>query len=170
MKRVYWDVNELSPNSGPLGLISGKAQVVPAGTEIHVEQAKVRKEVPQYEEMAQRAGIFFFFEDGEVPQAPFFAVPTIRLFARDRDGNWYGQSDPLGDGVYRISPDGTAVQVSERMERFVRRLLAGEEVRELERPVPALKVYPSKEAAARAVELVPLSQLLPKDWKGASEE
>ena len=32
-----------------------------------------------------------------------------------------------------------------------------------------LALYPSKEAAAQAVELVPLSELLPKDWKGAEE-
>ena len=52
---------------------------------------------------------------------------------------------------------------------FARRLLAGEDWRELWEPAQELALYPSKEAAARAVELVPLSELLPKDWKGAEE-
>lgn len=169
MKTIYWDVGELPPDSGVFGFIDSEVRIVPAGTEVHVEQAKVRKEVPQYEEMAQQAGIFFFFSDRKAPEIPFFAVPAVRLFARDQDGSWYGQSAPLGDGVYRISLDGTAVQVSESIERFVRCLLTGDEVRELCRPVRGLRIFPSKEAAAQAVELVSLWELLPEDWKGAEK-
>ena len=105
-----------------------------------------------------------------MPEVPFFTAPHVELFARDRDGNWYGRSAPLEDRVYRIPPEGgTPVQVSESMERFARRLLAGEEVRELCRPAQELRVFPSKAAAAQAVELVPLSELLAENWKGAEE-
>ena len=52
---------------------------------------------------------------------------------------------------------------------FPPRLLAGGDGRELWEPAQELALYPSKEAVARAVELVPLSELLPKDWKGAEE-
>ena len=55
--------------------------------------------------------------------------------------------------------------VSEGMERFSGRLLAGEEVRELWEPALELTVYPSKTAAAQVVELVPVEELLPKGWK-----
>ena len=164
MRTIYVDLGELD-QSGALGLISSKVQILPAGAVIRTEQAEIRAEVPQYQEMAERAGVFFFFEDEELPELPFFAVPGLELAARDRDGSWYCRSEALGEGVYCVTPEGAAFRVSERMGRFSGRLLAGEEVRELWEPVPELRVYPSKAEAAREVELVPLEKLLPKGWK-----
>lgn len=164
MRTIYFDMGELN-RFGALGLLSSEAKVLPAGTVIHTEQAKVRKELPQYQEMAKRAGVFFFFEDEDIPNAPFFTVPYMELVARDRDGGWYGRAESIGDGVYCVTPDGAVFLVSEGMERFSGRLLAGEEVRELWEPVPELRVYPSKAEAAREVELVPPEKLLPKGWK-----
>ena len=164
MRTVYFDMGELN-RFGALGLLSSEAKVLPAGTVIHTEQAKIRKELPQYQEMAERAGIYFFFEDEELPEIPFYAVPSLELVARDREGNWYGRAEDLGEGVYCVTPEGAAFRVSERMGRFSGRLLAGEEVRELWEPVPELRVYPSKAEAAREVELVPPEKLLPKGWK-----
>ena len=164
MRTIYVDLVELD-QSGALGLISSKVRILPAGAVIRTEQAEIRAEVPQYQEMAERAGVFFFFEDEELPELPFFAVPGLELSARDRDGNWYGRSEDLREGVYCVTPEGAAFRVSERMGRFSGRLLAGEEVRELWVPVPELRVYPSKAEAAREVELVPLEELLPKGWK-----
>ena len=115
--------------------------------------------------MAERAGVFFFFEDEDIPNAPFFTVPYMELVARDRDGGWYGRAESIGDGVYCVTPDGAVFLVSEGMERFSGRLLAGEEVRELWEPALELTVYPSKTAAAQVVELVPVEELLPKGWK-----
>ena len=132
---------------------------------IRTEQAEIRAEVPRYQEMAERAGVFFFFEDEELPELPFFAVPGLELAARDRDGSWYGRSEALGEGVYCVTPEGAAFRVSERMGRFSGRLLAGEEVRELWEPALERTVYPSKTAAAQVVELVPVEELLPKGWK-----
>ena len=139
MRTVYFDMGELN-RFGALGLLSSEAKVLPAGTVIHTEQAKVRKELPQYQEMAERAGVFFFFEDEELPEIPFYAVPSLELVARDREGNWYGRSEDLREGVYCVTPEGAAFRVSERMGRFSGRLLAGEEVRELWEPVPELRV------------------------------
>ena len=164
MRTIYFDMGELN-RFGALGLLSSEAKVLPAGTVIHTEQAKIRKELPQYQEMAKRAGVFFFFEDEDIPNAPFFTVPYMELVARDRDGRWYGRAESIGDGVYCVTPDGAVFLVSEGMERFSRRLLAGEEVRELWEPALELTVYPSKEAAAQVVELVPLEELLPKGWE-----
>ena len=164
MRTVYFDMGELD-RFGALGFISSEAEILPAGTGIHTEQAGVRRELPRYQEMAERAGVFFFFEDEAVPSAPFFAVPYMELVARDRDGGWYGRAESIGEGVYRVAPDGAAFLVSDSMERFTGRLLAGEEVRERREPAPELAVYPSKEAAAQAVELVPLEELLPKGWR-----
>ena len=113
----------------------------------------------------QPLDLFFFFEDEDIPNAPFFTVPYMELVARDRDGRWYGRAESIGDGVYCVTPDGAVFLVSEGMERFSRRLLAGEEVRELWEPALELTVYPSKEAAAQVVELVPLEELLPKGWE-----
>ena len=81
MRTVYFDMGELN-RFGALGLLSSEAKVLPAGTVIHTEQAKVRKELPQYQEMAKRAGVFFFFEDEDIPNAPFFTVPYMELVAR----------------------------------------------------------------------------------------
>ena len=164
MRTIYVDLGELD-QSGALGLISSKVQILPAGAVIRTEQAEIRAEVPRYQEMAERAGVFFFFEDEELPEIPFYAVPSLELVARDREGNWYGRSEDLREGVYCVTPEGAAFRVSERMGRFSGRLLAGEEVRELWEPVPELRVYPSKAEAAREVELVPLEELLPKGWK-----
>ena len=164
MRTIYVDLGELD-QSGALGLISSKVQILPAGAVIRTEQAEIRAEVPRYQEMAERAGVFFFFEDEELPEIPFYAVPSLELVARDREGNWYGRAEDLGEGVYCVTPEGTAFRVSEDMGRFSSRLLAGEEVRELWEPVPELRVYPSKAEAAREVELVPPEKLLPKGWK-----
>ena len=98
MRTVYFDMGELN-RFGALGLLSSEAKVLPAGTVIHTEQAKIRKELPQYQEMAERAGVFFFFEDEDIPNAPFFTVPYMELVARDRDGGWYGRAESIGDGV-----------------------------------------------------------------------
>ena len=164
MRTIYVDCGEVS-QSGPLGIFSCEVQILYAGTVLHTEQAKVRAEVPQYQEMAERAGVFFFFEDEDIPNAPFFTVPYMELVARDRDGGWYGRAESIGDGVYCVTPDGAVFLVSEGMERFSGRLLAGEEVRELWEPALELTVYPSKTAAAQVVELVPVEELLPKGWK-----
>ena len=164
VRTIYIDQEETA-QSGALVIVSGEVQIMRAGTVFHTEQDKVRAEVPQYQEMAERAGVFFFFEDEELPEIPFYAVPSLELVARDREGNWYGRSEDLGEGVYCVTPEGAAFRVSERMGRFSSRLLAGEEVRELWEPVPELRVYPSKAEAAREVELVPLEELLPKGWK-----
>ena len=74
MRTIYVDLVELD-QSGALGLISSKVRILPAGAVIRTEQAEIRAEVPQYQEMAERAGVFFFFEDEELPELPFFAVP-----------------------------------------------------------------------------------------------
>ena len=161
MRTIYVDCGEVS-QSGPLGIFSCEVQILYAGTVLHTEQAKVRAEVPQYQEMAERAGVFFFFEDEELPELPFFAVPGLELAARDRDGSWYGRSEALGEGVYCVTPEGTAFRVSEDMGRFSSRLLAGEEVREMWEPAPGLRVYPSKAEAAGQIRLIPLSELAPE--------
>ena len=135
MRTIYVDLGELD-QSGALGLISSKVQILPAGAVIRTEQAEIRAEVPRYQEMAERAGVFFFFEDEELPELPFFAVPGLELAARDR--------------------------VSEDMGRFSSRLLAGEEVREMWEPAPGLRVYPSKAEAAGQIRLIPLSELAPE--------
>ena len=80
MRTVYFDMGELN-RFGALGLLSSEAKVLPAGTVIHTEQAKIRKELPQYQEMAKRAGVFFFFEDEDIPNAPFFTVPYMERFS-----------------------------------------------------------------------------------------
>ena len=117
MRTIYIDYGEVS-QSGPLGIFSCEVQILYAGTVLHTEQAKVRAEVPQYQEMAERAGIYFFFEDEELPEIPFYAVPSLELVARDREGNWYGRAEDLGEGVYCVTPEGAAFRVSERMGRF----------------------------------------------------
>ena len=169
VKTVYWDMSELLPNSGIFGISSSEVNVVPAGTTLNVMSARERERMPQYGEIEERYGIFFFFRDRDVPELPFFAVPHLTLFARDGQGGWFGQSNQGEEEVYYITPEGEPFRVSSSMKEFARRLLAGEDWRELWEPAQELALYPSKEAAAQAVELVPLSELLPKDWKGAEE-
>ena len=169
MRTIYWDVSEMRGQDGPIGIFSSKVNVVPAGTTLNVMSARTREQTPQYGEVEEKYGISFFFSDREVPEIPFFAVPHLELFAQDREGGWFGMADSLEEEVYYITRSGEAFQVTRDRSSFARRLLAGEDWRELWEPAKELTLYPSKEAAARAVELVPLSELLPKDWKGAEE-
>ena len=169
VKTVYWDMSELSPNSGIFGISSSEVKVVPAGTTFRVMSPRTWEQTPQYGEVEERYGIFFFFSDRDEPELPFFAVPHLELFARDRESGWFGTSNQGEEEVYYITPEGAPFQVSNSMKNFARRLLAGEDWRKLWEPAQELALYPSKEAAAQAVELVPLSELLPKDWKGAEE-
>ena len=85
MKTVYWDMSELSPNSGIFGISSSEVNVVPAGTTFRVMSPRTREQAPQYGEIEERYGIFFFFSDRDELEAPFFAVPRLELFARDRE-------------------------------------------------------------------------------------
>ena len=169
MKTIYWDVSDMREKDGPIAIFSSKVNVVSAGTTFRVMSPRTREQTPQYGEVEERYGIFFFFWDREVPESPFFAVPHLTLFARDGQRGWFGQSNQGEEEVYYITPEGEPFRVSSSMKKFARRLLAGEDWRELWEPAQELALYPSKEAAARAVELVPLSELLPKDWKGAEE-
>ena len=169
MKTIYWDVSDMREKDGPIAIFSSKVNVVSAGTTFRVMSPRTREKTPQYGEIEERYGIFFFFSDRDEPELPFFAVPHLELFARDREGGWFGTSNQGEEEVYYITPEGVPFQVSNSMKNFARRLLAEEDWRELWEPAQELALYPSKEAAARAVELVPLSELLPKDWKGAEE-
>ena len=156
MKTIYWDAADMREKDGPIGIFSSKVNVVPAGTTFRVMSPRTREQTPQYGEVEERYGIFFFFSDRDELEAPFFAVPRLELFARDREGGWFGTSNQGEEEVYYITPEGEPFRVSSSMK-------------ELWEPAQGLALYPSKEAAARAVELVPLSELLPKDWKGAEE-
>lgn len=169
MKTIYWDVSDMREKDGPIAIFSSKVNVVSAGTTFRVMSPRTREKTPQYGEIEERYGIFFFFSDRDEPELPFFAVPHLELFARDREGGWFGTSNQGEEEVYYITPEGVPFQVSNSMKNFARRLLAEEDWRELWEPAQELALYPSKEAAAQAVELVPLSELLPKDWKGAEE-
>ena len=48
MKTVYWDMSELSPNSGIFGISSSEVNVVPAGTTFRVMSPRTREQTPQY--------------------------------------------------------------------------------------------------------------------------
>lgn len=148
MRTIYVDLGELD-QSGALGLISSKVQILPAGAVIRTEQAEIRAEVPRYQEMAERAGVFFFFEDEELPELPFFAVP--RPGAGGPGPGWQ-LVRPLGGPGGRVctaSPRrGLPSECQRTWAGFSSRLLAGEEVREMWEPAPGLRVYPSKAEAA----------------------
>ena len=101
MKTVYWDMSELSPNSGVFGISSSEVNVVSAGTTLNVMSARERERMPQYGEIEERYGIFFFFSDRDEPELPFFAVPHLERWS------WYPcQSCCPKTGKERRSDDG----------------------------------------------------------------
>ena len=51
MKTVYWDMSELSPNSGVFGISSSEVNVVPAGTTFRGMSPRTREQTPQYGEI-----------------------------------------------------------------------------------------------------------------------
>ena len=83
------------------------------------------------------------------------------------DGVIGGADGPIA--VLVGGPDREEARREQERLQNLANALAEEDWRELWEPAQELALYPSKEAAARAVELVPLSELLPKDWKGAEE-
>ena len=64
VKTVYWDMSELSPNSGVFGISSSEVNVVPAGTTFRVMSPRTREQTPQYGEIEERYGIFFSSRTG----------------------------------------------------------------------------------------------------------
>ena len=141
-------------------------RILPAGAVIRTEQAEVRAEVPQYQEMAERAGVFFFFEDEELPELPFFAVPGLELAARDRDGSWYGRSEALGEGVYCVTPEGAAFLVSEGHGPIFQPPAGGGRRSGSCGSQPwSLTVTHRRRRRPRRWKLVPVEELLPKGWK-----
>ena len=170
MKTIYWDVSDLRGRDGPIGVFSSKVHVVPAGITFLVMSPREREQMPQYGEIEERYGISFFFEDRDVPNPPFFAVPHLELFAQDRKGGWFGMMDDEKEEVYYITRSEEPFQVTRSRSSFARRLLAGEDWRELWEPTGKVTLYPSKEVAAQAVELVPLADLLPKKGRGGMED
>ena len=169
VRTIYFDVNE-EPGNGVFAIFSSEARVVPAGTTLNVMSARGRERTPQYGEIEGRYGIFFFFSDRDVPEPPFFAVPRLEIFARDREGGWFGAADDGEEPVYYITESGEPVQVSRSRRDFARRLLAGEDWSELWEPAKEMTLYPSKEAAAQAVELVPLAELLPQGMERSESQ
>lgn len=76
MKTVYWDMSELSPNSGVFGISSSKVKVVPAGTTFNVMSARERERTPQYGEIEERYGIFFSSRTGMSRNSHFLRCLT----------------------------------------------------------------------------------------------
>lgn len=161
MRTIYVDLGELD-QSGALGLISSKVQILPAGAVIRTEQAEIRAEVPRYQEMAERLGYSFSLRMRSSRNSHSSRSPAWSW--RPGTGMAAGTAArrPWGEGVYCVTPEGTAFRVSEDMGRFSSRLLAGEEVREMWEPAPGLRVYPSKAEAAGQIRLIPLSELAPE--------
>ena len=162
VRTIYVDLVELD-QSGALGLISSKVRILPAGgSDPHGAGRDSGGGAPVSGDGRAGWGILFSFEDEELPELPFFAVPGLELSARDRDGNWYGRSEALGEGVYCVTPEGLPSECQRTWAGFPAACWRGEEVREMWEPAPGLRVYPSKAEAAGQIRLIPLSELAPE--------
>ena len=128
---------------------------------IRTEQAEIRAEVPRYQEMAERAGVFFFFEDEELPELPFFAVPGLELAARDRDGSWYGRSEALGEGCTASPRRDCLPSVRGHGPVFQPPAGGGGGPGDVGAS-PRAQGVPSKAEAAGQIRLIPLSELAPE--------
>ena len=75
MKTIYWDVSDMREKDGPIAIFSSKVNVVSAGTTFRVMSPRTREQTPQYGEVEERYGIFFFFSDRDELEALFLPSP-----------------------------------------------------------------------------------------------
>lgn len=143
VRTIYVDLGELD-QSGALGLISSKVQILPAGAVIRTEQAEIRAEVPRYQEMASGLGYSFSLRMRSSRNSHSSRSPAWSM--RPGTGMAAGTAArrPWGEGVYCVTPEGTAFRVSEDMAGFPAAWLAGEEDREMWEPAPGSGCTPPR--------------------------
>ena len=105
-----------------------------------------------YRSIAAAGDVAFLFE-GDEAHPDFYAVPRLDLFAVTADGGWLGT---LGGSAGEQSPPicyvnsaHQAFQAAGDLESFLELLKSGQDWRTRLIPCPELKLYPSREAAAR---------------------
>lgn len=106
-------IHKPSDGDGPTGVIFTRdTRAVYTGTGIVTERSE-----PVVEEVSRLCGIRFFL--GEAPEAPFYSVPYLEVFASDGRGGWFASTtESTGGPVYYIAPDRTAHLVTDCYRRL----------------------------------------------------
>ena len=98
MKTIYWDVSDMREKDGPIAIFSSKVNVVSAGTTFRVMSPRTREQTPQYGEVEERYGIFFFFSDRDVLEPPFFCGASPDALCPGRAGRVVWTVEPRRGG------------------------------------------------------------------------
>lgn len=149
MKKFYYDYKQFSRDDqdGPTAFFMMEAEALPAGTEVYAMSVKDKCE--EYDRIAKKRGIHFIFEDS-APEAPFYAVPYLCVFATDGGAGFFAarripdlaEDEP----VYYIPGRKKVYQVADSLQELI---YEDDRWQEHLRQARKIRLYASREAAER---------------------
>ncbi len=152
MKKLYLDCTE----GEVVSVYVRDAEVIPAGTTVYTMPLRERGHA--YDRWGKEYGIYFLFEDMEV-EIPFYAVPRVDIFAVDGQGGFFGTvgqgTDPEGEGPVCFFKEGKCRLIAESGPEFIAN---GAVWRQRLRDYPQVRLYDSREQAARELEFISLEE------------
>ncbi|MBO5284029.1 MAG: hypothetical protein J6B43_13060 [Lachnospiraceae bacterium] len=131
------------------------AEVIPAGTTIYSMPVKERN--TEYDRWAEAYDIHFIFEDRK-PEAPFYAVPWMDIFAVDSRGGYIGTLGQLTDmageaPVCYVDRDRHCWRIAENGPEFVQHAACWRSFLQEEQEV---RLYASREQAEQELDFINL--------------
>ena len=150
MRYVYIDRTDYNEN---YALHVEGAQVVNAGTTVYALPRSQMGE--KFEKYQTRYGLKFIFQ-GEEPQADFYAVPQLDIFAADGAGGYMGTLGSRSDfgtcaPICYVDADRICWYAAKTGPEFLANM---DRWRERLTPCPDLRLYSSKDEAARELEFL----------------
>lgn len=152
-KKVYLDRTD----GEAVSVILRDAEVIPAGTTIYSMPARERN--GEYDRWAEAYDIHFIFDDRK-PEASFYAVPWMDLFAVDSRGGYIGTvgqlTDLEGDApICYVDRDGHCWRIAENGPDFVKYAACWRSLLQDEQEV---RLYASRAQAEQELEFLEKEQ------------
>jgi len=116
-ENIYVDVDTRPSDRAAYGLHGDHPMnLIWAGTKtVYKKEEKAHKEI-----LEEQLGIVFLEEGEKGPE--WFAVPTIRVFAKGRRGSWYAEREQ-GEAIYQVSVDGTVTYLAKDFRTYLQMVI-----------------------------------------------
>lgn len=124
-ENIYVDV-ETRPSDGAAYGLHGDypMNLVWVGT-----KTEMNREKKEHSDILKKHLDFIFLEEGDAGP-DWFAVPTIRVFARDSKGGWYARGEHRS-AIYHISSDQKITYLAEDLRTYLQMMIFEQEKEEL---------------------------------------
>ena len=142
--KIYLEIEDQTPGLIYYGAIcedGEPVEVCHVGTIVQFCDAKQRRD-PDYVQVEELDFHHFFEGDEDIPEAPFYAVPAMEIFARDSRGGFFGRAH-TGDHYYYVDQDRNCFLLTD-VEDLAR-------WRDHLKPALDVQLYDTKEAAEKAL-------------------